>query len=256
MASDFSRCPVCSISCGRSDSQIAHHMVLVHNFATFDEAADALYEYWDRMALEELVAQVGKRAAGWTWETYPNNGVEGAVERVKRWADDGCPEWTVYLYGPTGSGKTGLAFCLTRHLAIWGSAEFVNVRRLLAALRQSFTNDEPIDDVARAIACKLLVLDDLGAERPTGFALDTIGLIVEARHAAAKTTIVTTNYAPAQLALRLGQDDLLIGQRIVSRLVEDAVKIHLDRPDLRVAHTLRVVEPRESHAPDEARGTA
>jgi hypothetical protein len=45
--------------------------------------------------------------------------------------------------------------------------------------------------------------------------------------------VVTTNYAPAALAARLGHDDPVVGQRIVSRLVDGALRINLDRADLR-----------------------
>jgi DNA replication protein DnaC len=79
----------------------------------------------------------------------------------------------------------------------------------------------------------LVVLDDLGAERPSGFALDTISLIVERRHERDSVTVVTTNYSPSQLAARLGHEDLVIGERIVSRLIEGALKIKIDRADLR-----------------------
>jgi DNA replication protein DnaC len=79
----------------------------------------------------------------------------------------------------------------------------------------------------------VLVLDDLGAERPTDWALEQIAYIVESRHAVDALTIVTTNYAPSQLAERLGRDDPVIGQRIVSRLLEGATKIELKRADLR-----------------------
>jgi DNA replication protein DnaC len=57
---------------------------------------------------------------------------------------------------------------------------------------------------------------------------------VQHRSTRALPTIVTSNYAPSGLARRLGQDDPFIGKRIVSRLVENCIKVKLDRPDLRV----------------------
>jgi DNA replication protein DnaC len=45
-------------------------------------------------------------------------------------------------------------------------------------------------------------------------------------------TVVTSNYSPSQLTRRLGHDDPIIGKRIVSRLVENAVIVKLDRADL------------------------
>lgn len=78
------------------------------------------------------------------------------------------------------------------------------------------------------------MLDDLGAERPTEWALETIAYIVETRHTESGLTIVTTNYSPSQLAERLGRDGLVIGQRIVSRLLEGATRIKLERADLRL----------------------
>jgi DNA replication protein DnaC len=79
----------------------------------------------------------------------------------------------------------------------------------------------------------LIVLDDVGAERPTEFALETLALIVEHNHVRGTPMIVTTNYSPSALAQRLGQDDPVLGQRIVSRLIEGALRIKLDRADLR-----------------------
>ena len=47
---------------------------------------------------------------------------------------------------------------------------------------------------------------------------------------------VTTNYAPSELAYRLaGHDDPVVGQRLVSRLLQNAAVIHLDRGDLRAS---------------------
>ena len=80
-----------------------------------------------------------------------------------------------------------------------------------------------------------MVLDDLGAERTTPFALDTISLIVSDLHVARAPLIVTTNYEPPELADRLGRDDPVIGQRIVSRLVDGASIVELRRADLRMA---------------------
>ena len=92
----------------------------------------------------------------------------------------------------------------------------------------------------------LLVLDDLGAERPTDWTRDAIHALVQHRHVSDRPTIVTSNYAPSALARRLGHDDPLIGKRIVSRLTENCIKVECDRPDLRLRRPSAAWAPRSA----------
>ena len=55
---------------------------------------------------------------------------------------------------------------------------------------------------------------------PYADSFDSYGVGREARYVAEHPIIVTSNYAPSELAQRLGHDDPVIGLRIVSRLTE------------------------------------
>jgi DNA replication protein DnaC len=73
--------------------------------------------------------------------------------------------------------------------------------------------------------------------------IETTAYIVERLHAMDVRLVITTNYAPRELAERLGQEDRVVGERVVDRLLEDALRIRLDRPSLRT--------PRHDHRPEE-----
>jgi DNA replication protein DnaC len=104
---------------------------------------------------------------------------------------------------------------------------------LLDEAKAAMTAGEP-SPLRALYQSDLLVLDDLGAERPTPWALDALAALVQHRYSSDYLPmIVTSNYSPSQLAKRLGHSDLLIGQRIVSPLTENCVKVKLDRADLR-----------------------
>ncbi len=82
------------------------------------------------------------------------------------------------LSGPAGTGKTHLAVAVTRALIDRGvSAVIVNVPMLLLTFRGTFSGDRParfdrmLDLLCR---CEHLVLDDLGRERPTAWAQETL----------------------------------------------------------------------------------
>jgi DNA replication protein DnaC len=181
----------------------------------------------------------------WTLESYPADDLAGrrALDAAREYLE--AERQRLYIDGPPGVGKTGLAYGIARHwieeaesLDTTGEIEFENVRALLEAQRERFARGES-KAIGHLLGCewgndRLVVLDDLGAERPTEFALETIALIVERLHATDTPLVVTTNYTPSELAKRLGHDDLVVGQRIVSRLVEHAVRIRIDRPDLRL----------------------
>jgi DNA replication protein DnaC len=164
-----------------------------------------------------------------------------ALAAVKQWieSDPETDGWTfnVYLWGGVGAGKTGLAWSLLRHLLVdmdYRSGAFVNVRDLLADARAYYSNGgaDPLDGLDRK---DVLVLDDLGAERPTEWTRETIATLIERRYQNdLLTTIVTSNYSPSQLVRRLDPRDPVIGQRIVSRLVEDCTVIKVDGPDRRL----------------------
>jgi DNA replication protein DnaC len=206
---------------------------------------------WERAIAKRIADLLAPfpRLASYSFATFPAADPAGAAAKAnaEAWVDDFFERdnprnllihsgGTARTHRGVGAGKTSLAVSCLRAVVerdTWTEARLINVNLLLAQIRLSFSHNgtgDPTDDLVRA---ELLLLDDLGAERPTDWAAETLTAIIEARYLAERTTIVTSNYAPSALAERLGDDDPVVGLRIVSRLTEDAVLIHLDRPDLR-----------------------
>jgi DNA replication protein DnaC len=193
----------------------------------------------ERRRSELLDKLAGRKMRDWSLDTYPGD-TEAVVVRLEAldWLDgyraDGRSN--LIIHGDVGVGKTGIAWALLRDViekdeipaAGYG---FINFRDYLEEMKRAFgTNTEPD---RRAHTRRLLVLDDLGAERPTDFARNELAALVEHRYQNELPTIVTSNYAPSELARRLGHDDPIVGQRIVSRLVENSVRINARGDDRR-----------------------
>jgi chromosomal replication initiation ATPase DnaA len=182
----------------------------------------------------------------WTMESFPAADPAGAAakDEVEVWLDNGWDD-NLFVSGPMGSGKTGLAFAAGRTVIESNpdyDVRFANVKRFLDDLRDSYgrrrdeEDEEEEDPLAALIAADLLVLDDVGAERGTDWARDVLLRIVDRRYVARRPMLVTSNYRPKELAQRIGHDDPSLGLRIVSRLIEDAVQVRLERADLRMRH--------------------
>lgn len=191
-------------------------------------------ETHDRRIAHLLDRAGGGRMRHLSLATYPadNHGSQ-ALATVHTWLD-ADPRPNLLLYGTVGAGKTGLAWGLIRHLCEHGTeAMLVNLRDWLAKRRYAISTHEPPD--LRPLHVPILALDDVGAERPTDWARDELAQLVEERYQHQRPTIVTSNYDPAELAKRLGHDDLVIGQRIVSRLCDGAVQVRFTGTDRRIA---------------------
>jgi DNA replication protein DnaC len=121
------------------------------------------------------------------------------------------------MEGPVGCGKSHLAVAILREVIEKGySGLYYNSPDLLAEIRATYSNDEgPSEDtiLEEVAGVDLLVLDDLGAEKVSGFVLDRFYLIINKRYENCKPIIVTTNLDQETLINRLGE-------RIVSRLLE------------------------------------
>lgn len=147
------------------------------------------------------------------------------------------PEQSILMSGPTGCGKTHLAVATLRSLVqrnsipdsgLWGVKDvvFTTAPELLLAIRSSFSrNDDEAELVAKYSKPSVLILDDLGADKATEWAITTLYLIIDKRDKELLPTIVTTN-------LSLGQIEGQYGARIASRLSGMKV-ITIQLPDYR-----------------------
>lgn len=110
-----------------------------------------------------------------------------ADETLAGWLESG--HLTLVLAGPVGVGKTHAAYAIGNQavsvLGLW--CEAWTVTDLLDALRPGGIGASGIRD------CDLLVLDDLGAQKPSDWAVETITALVDARTREGRRQIITTN---------------------------------------------------------------
>lgn len=135
---------------------------------------------------------------------------------------------SLYVVGDIGAGKTFLCSCLCTDLVRKGQrVVWRNMSEVLREIRASFDRrDIQESEVIKGfISPQVLVLDDLGKERPTEWAVEQLFAIVNARYDEGKALIVTTNYGSEELARRLtprpdanGYADDTTAKAIVDRL--------------------------------------
>lgn len=141
------------------------------------------------------------------------------------------------FYGPVGSGKTGLACAMVKHLCEHGvEAKLITFRKMLESMRDAYAAHVSVSRwFNRMLTTPVVVFDDLGSEVPTKWAREQLLGIVDERYERRLPTVYVSNYTPDALAKRLGHDDPIIGDRIVSRMAEGSVQHRFRADDRRRA---------------------
>src|SRR6185437_13381516 len=101
--------------------------------------------------------------------------------------------------GSAGLGKTHLAVGVLQRLVRERGARglFCDYRELLKNIQNSYNaqvNTTELELLKPVFAAEVLVLDDLGAQKPNEWVWDTVALILNTRYNDRLTTIITTNY--------------------------------------------------------------
>lgn len=141
-----------------------------------------------------------------------------------RWPEMREQNLGLLLWGPPGNGKTFAAACVANHIIQRGaSAMITSFPRILGAGwdKQALARQMNRYD--------LLVIDDLGVERGSSYALETVYLVVDERYKARLPLIITTNLTLDQLR----QPGDLACQRIYDRILELCVPIAFRGPSRR-----------------------
>jgi len=123
---------------------------------------------------------------------------------------------------------------------------FCDYRELLKSIQNSYNpqvQTTELDLLKPVFNAEVLVLDDLGAQKPNEWVWDTVALILNSRYNDKLTTIITTNYPDLPAgggsrteAERAAREPTLgdrIGDRMRSRLAEMCVRIEMTGEDFR-----------------------
>lgn len=141
----------------------------------------------------------------------PYSQERSSMERVyhfcRRYAEefDSFPYRNLFLWGTPGVGKTFLSACIARTVSNQGFSVVydtaINVFNQFEA--EKFTRDpDAPQNTRRYLSCDLMILDDLGSEMTTQFVQAALYHLVNTRLISNKSTIISTNLSPEQIASR------------------------------------------------------
>jgi DNA replication protein DnaC len=159
----------------------------------------------------------------------------------------------VLLTGSVGTGKTHLAAGVLRELIEEKGIDgrFVTVPQLLDRLRSSYdagARETPAEILRPIAGAHLVVVDELGAARPSDWVFETIELLIGGLYNRMTCVIVTTNFPNARPGAaaagnsyeRAARAETLgdrIGDRMWSRLQQMCRAVDMTGPDYRARRT-------------------
>jgi DNA replication protein DnaC len=181
-----------------------------------------------------LSASIPKRYAHCSLDTFREKGataLKNAKRRVQEFIDlwPGTDEGRgLLLMGGCGVGKTHLAVAVLVEIIRSGKPGrvlFSNFQELIQEIQASFDSEAQVSksEIMRPLLeVDLLVLDELGSQKPTTFVQDILYYVINTRYNEERATIFTTNYFDTPADPKEETLTQRIGTRLRSRLYEMA----------------------------------
>lgn len=169
----------------------------------------------EQAAKESPLYDAGYDACTFELDAFPDSPASRRSRAyVERWANVEEGNFGLLFSGPLGTGKSYYAAAIVNALRAKGvGALIVTTSRLINAVRASKNPQDVIDGLNRF---RLVALDDLGAERDTGYAVEQLENFINGRSLRGKPLIVTTN---------LLRKDMDSPEKIVYARIFDRVKV-------------------------------
>ena len=149
---------------------------------------------------------------------------------VEHWDEMLAQNAGLLLFGSPGTGKTFAASCIANALMAQRVPVLVTS---IVRLTANMFGDDLNELLYRMNTARLLVLDDFGAERNTDFKAEQIFTVIDARYAAKKPMIITTNLTDFKTETDVRR------RRVYDRIFEVCTPIKMDGESKRRAEGQR-----------------
>lgn len=133
------------------------------------------------------------------------------------------------LWGDVGAGKSYYAGCIANYLIDEGIK--VLCTTFPKILNGLFTADNKNEYINNIVSYPFLIIDDLGTERGTDYAIEQLYTLVDERYKSNRPTIITTNLNPRDMAAV----QEIQYKRIYSRITEMCVPLFVRSEAHRIA---------------------
>lgn len=184
---------------------------------TYDE--DGLLEAWREEHGADRDAEWRRVIPRRFWSASLSDFEGSAAEALRAWSE--APSGNLILFGPVDTSKTHAAVAVARRAFDSGrSVGFHPVCELFDALREANRPGSAVDPMPGLVATDVLILDDLGVERPTEYTVERLFVLVNRRWMDERPIVVTSNLPVEDL--KAG-----VGLRVWSRLSDGATPIAL-----------------------------
>lgn len=186
---------------------------------------------------------LGKRQLNSTFENYKiTNKNKKAYENAKKYANKLINRETdkgLFITGTYGVGKTYLASCIANEtIKNKNTVVFGTLIQLLDYIKDTYKDSAVSDKEYLNLysSVDLLIIDDLGKEKPTEWVLEKLFLIVNNRYNNYLPIVITTNYNRNQLRERLCVNkNYSMVDSIISRLYEMCGGLEIKDEDHRMS---------------------
>lgn len=152
-----------------------------------------------------------------------------AHKYVENWDDMKARSSGLLLWGDVGTGKSFFAGCIANALLEKGVPVLMtNFSRILNTLSgMHFEDRNQFIDILNRY--NLLIIDDLGIERNSEFALEQVFNVIDSRYRSKKPLIVTTNLTLTEL----NNAPDVAHRRIYDRILERCAPIRINNRNIR-----------------------
>ena len=255
------QCKFCGKSLDIKDYMILYENNYIENIATTYsrcncEEANKIWKQYDEFIEKEKLKEfnlkqidkffqnnnLGKRQLNSRFENYKiTNKNKKAYENAKKYSNkliNGETDKGLFITGTYGVGKTYLASCIANEvIKNKNTVVFGTLIQLLDYIKDTYKDSDISDKEYLNLysSVNLLIIDDLGKEKPTEWVLEKLFLIVNNRYNNYLPIVITTNYNRNQLRERLCVNkNYSMVDSIISRLYEMCGGIEIKDDDHRM----------------------